>query len=150
MFEKTSENTPFVTDLASKTDPDSSPRRSGAPLERSGASRSAPGTLGGRSGEASETLRDVVRTLPGRPGTLPGRYGRHRGTPKSSQASSRGISDRVLTRRSVWKAPRAIFHSFWHGVQDRRHAFRIGFYSTKRLSSICRMTSARARKNIEK
>ena len=46
--------------------PKSSPRRSGAPLERSGGSRSAPRTRSGRS-------RDAPGKLPARSGVLPGR-----------------------------------------------------------------------------
>ena len=97
MFEKTSQNTPFVTDLASKTDPDSSPRRSGAPWERSGASRSAPGTLGGRSGEASETLRDVVRTLPGR-------HDKRTGTKKPRKITPRSLQNAPETTPKLFKS----------------------------------------------
>ena len=46
--------------------PKSSPRRSGAPLERSSGSRSAPGTRSGRS-------RDAPGTFPACSGVLPGR-----------------------------------------------------------------------------
>ena len=116
--------------------------------------RARLGALPRRSGHAPERLRRRSGTSFGR---SRGALGRSRdvtggiGAPQNrAKRAPRGISDRVLTRRSVWKSPRAIFRSFLHGAQDRRHAFRIGFYSTKRLSSIFRMTSAWARKNLEK
>ena len=61
-FENRFQGRHFAYQISSK----SSPRRSGAPLERSSRSRSAPGMRSGRSGDAPGMFRACSGVLPGR------------------------------------------------------------------------------------
>ena len=139
-----------------KFEPTSSQNQAKIVREAFGTLRGDPGGARGGPGTRRRAPRDPFGTFRGAPGAPRGTPGAARGAPRTSR-------DAPETRRTAFGAPflrRSRPHPFSRRVdeflrfprraRDGRHAFCIGFYSTKRMSRLFRCTSARAAETHEK
>ena len=68
---------------------------------------------------------------------------------RAQQAPGRVLGT-MFAGSSVRQAPGSNFDGFLRRALDGRHAFRIGFSNTKRLSGLFRIASSQTQKNLEK
>ena len=74
--------------------------------------------------------------------------------PRPLQNRARGpprqVFSTILVESAVRQASGSNFARFWRRALEGRHAFRIGFSNTKRMSGLFRIACVRGQRNIEK
>ena len=124
--------------------------RSGGPRGDLGAIRGTSGTLPGRSGTPPGRSLDAPGALPGDVQELRGAPGTPRDAPKTRRTAFGG---RFLPRSRAHPLSHRFaddFSRFPRRAREARHAFRMHFYKSKRMSRRLRCASACAAETYEK